>query len=160
MHTAWKVSVFGVFLVCIFPHSDWIWRDREYLSIFSSNPEKYGPEKLQIRILLAQWKLNSIKHQISRLTCLIHIKLLMYLHERSHIELEAIYIFGQYQKGELTNKNNKQNFQNSKKDTKQNNKVEIFLGWNCSRKQWHRGHAKSLDSYQKEVYTDESCTSS
>ena len=23
-YTAWKVSVFGVFLVCIFPHSDWI----------------------------------------------------------------------------------------------------------------------------------------
>ena len=25
--TAWKVSVFGVILVPIFPHSDWIWRD-------------------------------------------------------------------------------------------------------------------------------------
>ena len=25
--TAWKVSVFGVFLVSIFPHSDWIRRD-------------------------------------------------------------------------------------------------------------------------------------
>ena len=28
--TAWKVSVFGVILVCIFPHSDWILRDTPY----------------------------------------------------------------------------------------------------------------------------------
>ena len=28
--TAWKKSVFGVFLVRIFPSSDWIWRDKEY----------------------------------------------------------------------------------------------------------------------------------
>ena len=32
--TAWKVSVFGVFLVCIFPHSDWIWRNTPYPSVF------------------------------------------------------------------------------------------------------------------------------
>ena len=29
----WKVSVFGVFLVCIFLHLDWIWRDTPYLSV-------------------------------------------------------------------------------------------------------------------------------
>ena len=29
-HTAWKVFVFGVILVCIFPHSDWIRRGKEY----------------------------------------------------------------------------------------------------------------------------------
>ena len=50
----------------------------------------------------------------------------MYLHERSHIELEAIYIFGQYQKGELTNKNNKQNFQNSKKVQNKITKSKYF----------------------------------
>ena len=33
--TAWVVSVFGVFLARVFPHSDWI---------FSSNAGKYGPE--------------------------------------------------------------------------------------------------------------------
>ena len=33
--TAWKVSVFGAFLVLIFPHSDWIRRDSSHLSIFS-----------------------------------------------------------------------------------------------------------------------------
>ena len=32
------------FLVCIFPHSDWIWRE-EYLSALSPNAVKYGPEK-------------------------------------------------------------------------------------------------------------------
>ena len=33
------------FLVCIFPHSDWMRRDTEYLSVFSPNTEKYGPGK-------------------------------------------------------------------------------------------------------------------
>ena len=44
-NTAWKVSAFGVILVGIFPHSDWIRRDTEYLSVFSPNAGKYGPEK-------------------------------------------------------------------------------------------------------------------
>ena len=33
------------FLVCIFPHPDWIRRDTEYLSVFSPNVGKYGREK-------------------------------------------------------------------------------------------------------------------
>ena len=33
------------FLVRIFPPLDWIWRDTSYLSIFSPNVGKYGPEK-------------------------------------------------------------------------------------------------------------------
>ena len=33
------------FLVCIFPHSDWIRRDTPYLSVFGPNAGKYGPEK-------------------------------------------------------------------------------------------------------------------
>ena len=52
--TAWKVSVLGVFLVRTFPHLEWIWRDTPYLSIFSPNVEKYGPEKLRIRTLFTQ----------------------------------------------------------------------------------------------------------
>ena len=47
--TAWKMFVFGVCLVCIFPYSDWIRRDTEYLSVFSPKAGKYGPEKLRIR---------------------------------------------------------------------------------------------------------------
>ena len=42
--TAWKVSVFGVILVRIFPHLDWIQRDASYLSVFSPDMGKYGPE--------------------------------------------------------------------------------------------------------------------
>ena len=38
---AWKVYVFGVFLVRISPHLNWLRRVTEYLSIFSSNMEKY-----------------------------------------------------------------------------------------------------------------------
>ena len=44
IHHAWKVPIFGVILVRIFPHSDWIRRGTCYLSIFSLNAGKYGPE--------------------------------------------------------------------------------------------------------------------
>ena len=44
---AWKVSVFEVFLVRVFLHSKWIWRDTPYISVFSPNAGKYGPEKLR-----------------------------------------------------------------------------------------------------------------
>ena len=53
--TAWKVYVFWVFLVRIFPRSDWIRRDTPYLSEFSLNAEKYRPEKHQIRTLFTHW---------------------------------------------------------------------------------------------------------
>ena len=33
------------FLLRIFPHSNWIQRDTKYLSVFSPNGGKYGPEK-------------------------------------------------------------------------------------------------------------------
>ena len=49
------MSVFGVILVRIFPHLDWIRRDSEYLFVFSPNAEKCGPEKLRIRTLFTQW---------------------------------------------------------------------------------------------------------
>ena len=58
--TAWEVSVFGVFLIYIFPHLDRIRRYTLYL-VFSPNTGKYGPEKLQIRTLFTQyvcWKIN------------------------------------------------------------------------------------------------------
>ena len=47
-YTAWKMSVFEVFLVRIFLHSDWIRRDTEYLFVFSPNAGKYSSEKLRI----------------------------------------------------------------------------------------------------------------
>ena len=55
-NTAWKVSVFGLFLVRIFLHSDWIRRDTENLSVFTPYTGKYGPEKLRIRALFMQCK--------------------------------------------------------------------------------------------------------
>ena len=62
INTAWKVSIFGVFLVRIFPHSDWIrWDTLSKFSpnsVFSPNAGKYGPEKLQIRTLFTQWYLT------------------------------------------------------------------------------------------------------
>ena len=52
-YTTQKISAFGVILIRIFPHSDWTRRDTEYLSVFSPNARKYGPEKLRIRTLYA-----------------------------------------------------------------------------------------------------------
>ena len=40
----WKVSVFGVILVGIFRHSNWIRRDTPYLSVFGPDAGKCGPE--------------------------------------------------------------------------------------------------------------------
>ena len=49
-------SLFGVFLVTTFSRSDLIRRDTRYLSVFSQNAGKYGPEKLQIQTLSRNWK--------------------------------------------------------------------------------------------------------
>ena len=51
------VSIFKVFLVRIFPNSDWIRRESS-LSIISPNAAKYGPEKLQIHTYFhaVKWK--------------------------------------------------------------------------------------------------------
>ena len=64
--TAWKVFVFGVSLVCIFPHSDWIRRDAPYtpyLSVFSPNVGKYAPGKLRIRTLFSQCSATNLKRK-------------------------------------------------------------------------------------------------
>ena len=49
-----KVSVFPVFLVLVFPHSDWIRRDMEDLSVFSPNAGKNGPQKLWESIIICK----------------------------------------------------------------------------------------------------------
>ena len=64
-HAAWKVLVFGVFLVRIFPHSDWIRRDTEYLSVFKPNMGKYGPGKLWMRTLFTNVTFRKTFHHRS-----------------------------------------------------------------------------------------------
>ena len=49
-HMEYKVSIFGVFLVGNFPHSDWIQRDTECISVFSPNVGNYEPEYLYLRV--------------------------------------------------------------------------------------------------------------
>ena len=65
----WKGFVFGDFLVHIFPHSDWLMRDTEYLSAFSPKAGKYAKERLRIRTLFTQcvksWNYN-MNYNISR----------------------------------------------------------------------------------------------
>ena len=51
--TAWKVFIFGVLPIRIFPHSNRIRRDTPYSSVFSPDEGKYGPEKFRIRTLLS-----------------------------------------------------------------------------------------------------------
>ena len=55
-YTAWKVSIFWVFLVLIFRHLNWI---SPYLFVCSPNAGKYGPGKLKIRTLFTQWLIRS-----------------------------------------------------------------------------------------------------
>ena len=57
------MSIFGVFLFSIFPHSERIWRDTPYFSVFSPNAGRSRIEKLRIQTLLTQWK--SVKCFIS-----------------------------------------------------------------------------------------------
>ena len=51
VNTAWKVSLFRVFVVRIFSYSGWIRKHKEYLSVFSPNAGKCGPEKLLLHFL-------------------------------------------------------------------------------------------------------------
>ena len=64
--TAQKASTFTVFLVGILSHLDWI-------SVFSPNVGKYGPEKLQTRTLSTQCMLHKNFHKfpqiLSKITC-------------------------------------------------------------------------------------------
>ena len=46
--TVWKLSLFGVFQVRIFPHSNWPQIDTLYLSVFSPNAGKYGLKNFRI----------------------------------------------------------------------------------------------------------------
>ena len=81
--TAWKVFVFGVILVRIFPHLDWIPRDTSYLSVFSSNAGKCWPEQLGIRTLftlctsslISQYGLLKLGVSICKSDCTRRLKL-------------------------------------------------------------------------------------
>ena len=42
--TAWKMSLFGVFLVCIFSHLDWIGRDTQYSVQMREKMDQKNPE--------------------------------------------------------------------------------------------------------------------
>ena len=44
-HCVKSIQIQSFFPVRIFPHSDWIQSDTEYLSLFSPNAGKYRPEK-------------------------------------------------------------------------------------------------------------------
>ena len=52
------MSVFGVFVVRIFPHSNWKQIDTEYLSVCYPYPRKFGSEKLRIRTIFAQCNIH------------------------------------------------------------------------------------------------------
>ena len=62
-NTAWKVSLFEVFLFYIFRHSDWKRRDTDYFSVFSQNVGECGPEKLRIRTLFTRWTTRTLSMQ-------------------------------------------------------------------------------------------------
>ena len=92
--TVWKVFVFGVFLVRIFPHSDWIQRDTEYLSLLSLKARKCRSKKLRTWTLFMQWvflisvlffeKFALVKVEfLNQIRAKIQFYLITYLHLRS-----------------------------------------------------------------------------
>ena len=64
---AWKCPNTEFVLVRIFPHSDWIRRVTEYLSVFSPNAGKYGPENTPCFDALHTVRLlfKTVVHQIT-----------------------------------------------------------------------------------------------
>ena len=73
-YAAWKVSVFGVILACIFPHPDWIRKDTPYLSVFSLNAGKWDQNNSEYRhflrsVTLSQnWKIFWISVKVTFLS--------------------------------------------------------------------------------------------
>ena len=45
INTVWEVPVFDIFLVRIFPHSDWIQRDTQHPSVFTSNLMQHNTDQ-------------------------------------------------------------------------------------------------------------------
>ena len=63
-NNAWKVSVFGIFMVHFFPHSGWI---------RSLNAGKYGPEKLRIQTFFTRgYQLKKMKNLLFSLKLLLN----------------------------------------------------------------------------------------
>ena len=80
------MSVFGVILVCIFPHSDRIRRGMEYLSIFSSNEQKCGP------YLRIQSECGKMRSRLTPNTDPFHAVKLIMDHAWHHLRSWAIII--------------------------------------------------------------------
>ena len=88
--TAWKVPVFGYFLVRIFPHSDWIRKDTpKYISVFSPNAEEYGQEKLRIRRVFTQQACSAWEN-------VLKVSLSIALFESGVSDLEYKFFFVEY----------------------------------------------------------------
>ena len=84
---AWKFSVFGVFLVHIFQHLNWIRRYTPYLSVFSPSLGKYRPEKL-----FTYWLSNTTFIYYAKvLRCFLWI--IIFLFHDSYLERETILKF-------------------------------------------------------------------
>ena len=55
-----------IFVVHVFPHSDRVWKDTEYLSVFSPNAQKQGPEKLRKQTLFTRCNCSCQNEMIRR----------------------------------------------------------------------------------------------
>ena len=64
-HCVESAQIRSFFWSVFFPHSDWIQRDTEYLSVFSLNAGKYGPEKTPY---LDTSRRVMVKFEITKLT--------------------------------------------------------------------------------------------
>ena len=56
INSSWKMSVFRVIVVRIWPNLDWIRRNTSYLFVFRTNAGKFGPEWLRMQTPFTQCK--------------------------------------------------------------------------------------------------------
>ena len=74
------MSLFVVILAWVFPHSDWIRRNTEYLSVFSPNVGKFGPYQLRIRTPLTQCTLLLLVFKIvESLQCILNKPFILFV---------------------------------------------------------------------------------
>ena len=84
---SWKLPVFGVILVRIFPYSDWIPRDTPYLSVWSPNLGKYF---VSLRI---QSEFGKIRTRITPNTDTFYAVFVKQVKVREDLQLSLLLLF-------------------------------------------------------------------
>ena len=94
MYTAWKVSVFGVILVLIFPHLDWIKKNRKIWTRITPNTDTFYAVIIKLNPVLLGGRWNKINTNFINKNYLQINK----QHKTGEIWIPT-FIFGEYDSG-------------------------------------------------------------